>query len=456
MKKQRSSPFKATPALGRWLKKVKADAAIEALADLMPNAAIFVVDQDQTVLFWSHGAERLLGFDSDEVVGAHCSKSNRCVQCMAGCGIATFGRVDSVPLSLYRSDGSIVSVRKTAMAFFDENGDFGGGIEVLVPARESASTRRPIPLMTNEFHGLISCDEVMLQAFRTIQNVSATDATVLVRGESGSGKELVARAVHEESQRSAELFVAVNCASLSTTLLESELFGHVKGAFTGAIRDHAGLFRQAHRGTLFLDEVAELPLGLQAKLLRVLEGQEFTPVGSTKTVSVDVRIVAATHRSLREEVKEGRFRQDLMFRLRVVPLFIPPLRERRGDIELLLWHFISQHNKRGLRRVERVAPEAMIRLLDHSWPGNIRELKNIVQYAFAVGRGEELLPAELPPEFRKSPQTLSKVVMGIEVESEGDRIRRALTAVNGHLGKAAELLGVSRATLWRKRKKHGI
>ncbi len=301
------------------------------------------------------------------------------------------------------------------------------------------------------FHGLISRSPAMRDVFQIIQNAAETEATVLVRGESGAGKELVARAIHELSGRHDAPFLAVNCAALSANLLESELFGHVRGAFTGAIKDHKGLFQRAHGGTLFLDEVAELPLELQAKLLRVIQERNFLPVGGTMSMPVNVRLVAATHRSLREEVKNGRFREDLMYRLRVVPIFLPPLRDRREDISVLLWHFIEQHNAANRRKIDEIEPEAMRLLLDYSWRGNIRELQNVVEYAFAVGRGTILKQAELPPEFREVSLVETKVVF----EDEKSAIKRALIETK-NVNAAAQRLGMSRATLWRKRKLYDL
>ena len=266
--------------------------------------------------------------------------------------------------------------------------------------KAAAEVTKPDPESQN-FQGILSRSPAMRDVFQIISNAAETEATVLVRGESGAGKELVAKAIHDLSARHSAPFLAINCAALSSNLLESELFGHVRGAFTGAIKDHSGLFQRAHGGTLFLDEVAELPLELQAKLLRVIQERNYIPVGGDRSIEVDVRLVAATHRSLREEVKSGRFREDLMYRLRVVPIFIPPLRERREDISLLIWHFINQHNAANFRKIEKIEPEAMRVLLDYAWPGNIRELHNVVEYAFAVGRGTTLRLSELPPEFRE-------------------------------------------------------
>ena len=292
----------------------------------------------------------------------------------------------------------------------------------------------------------------MHTVFQIIRNVGATEANVLLRGASGTGKELAARAIHLESPRHNNPFLAINCATLSPTLLESELFGHVKGAFTGAIRDRAGLFREAEGGTLFLDEVAEVPLELQARLLRVLQDRTVVPVGSSKAVHVNVRIVAATHTSLRERVASGRFREDLMYRLRVVPIFLPPLRERIGDVALLFHRFIHEQNQQGIRRIASIDPAVLRAIEGHDWPGNVRELHNVVEYAFAVGRGPTFTLTDLPPELRGAEPPGAGHV-SLRAADEGDRIRDALNAAHGHVGKAAAALGMSRPTFWRHRKK---
>ncbi len=304
------------------------------------------------------------------------------------------------------------------------------------------------------FQGILTRSPVMKDVFQIIQNAAQTEATVLVRGESGSGKELVARAIHHLSTRHDAPFLAVNCAALSSNLLESELFGHVRGAFTGAIKDHPGLFHRVHGGTLFLDEIAELPLELQAKLLRVIQERNYLPVGGVKSMPVNVRLVAATHRSLREEVKKGRFREDLMYRLRVVPIYLPPLRERREDISVLIWHFIDLHSAANGRKIEKIEPEAMRALLDYPWYGNIRELHNVVEYAFAVGRGIVLRFSELPPEFREKP--VAHFIQTKDIfQDEKTLIERALIE-HKNVNAAADALNMSRATFWRKRKKYEL
>ncbi len=310
------------------------------------------------------------------------------------------------------------------------------------------------------FHGMWTRDAGMKRMFRIVEKVAHTESSVLVRGESGTGKELVANALHEISERRKGPFRAINCAALPPNLLESELFGHVRGAFTGAVRDSPGHFRLADGGTLFLDEVAELPLDLQAKLLRVLETRTIIPVGGRQPVPVNVRIVAATHRALRREVEAGRFRADLMYRLRVVPLFLPPLRERRGDILPLARRFLDELEQNGPRRVERFSPGARRLLESHSWAGNVRELRNVMEYAYVIGEGPVLQEADLPPEFSEPCAPPEAPLLATREEEEEAQeaapahdpatLRAALARAGGNRTQAAKLLGISRVTLWRR------
>jgi two-component system response regulator AtoC len=317
--------------------------------------------------------------------------------------------------------------------------------------------KRPSSLALQNVRGIYTRAPEMQPLFRLIERVAHTEATVLVRGETGSGKELVARAIHHLSPRTGKPFSAINCAIFSPTLLESELFGHVRGAFTGAVSDHPGLFKQADGGTVFLDEVAEMPLEIQARLLRVLEDRTFVPVGGTKPVTVNVRLISATNKALRREVAAGRFRADLMYRIRVVPLFLPPLRERTGDIEALVWHFIDQFNEQGLRRVEAVSRAAMEALLHYSWPGNIRELRNVIEYTFIVGEGPILDVDDLTPELRGEPPPGEEPTVEKSLQQmDRERIVAALAKHRGRKAAAAAELGVSRSTLWRKLYEHHL
>ncbi|MBW2732660.1 MAG: sigma 54-interacting transcriptional regulator [Deltaproteobacteria bacterium] len=305
------------------------------------------------------------------------------------------------------------------------------------------------------FFGMVTVAPEMRDFFELARRVARADSTVLVRGETGTGKELVARALHEFSPRAKKPFAAINCATLTPELLASELFGHVRGAFTGAVKDRQGLFVQGDGGTVFLDEIAEISMDTQARLLRVLQERTFVPLGGTQPVKVDVRVVSATHTGLRQMVEARTFREDLMYRIRVVPLFLPPLRERTGDVEALTWHFIREHNARGLREVSGLEGRASEAMCAYGWPGNVRELQNAVEHAFAVGEGPILALHELPPELRgEGIVRVAKPLTANEMERE--RIVAILEEVRGKKGLAADRLGMSRSTLWRKMREHGL
>ncbi|WP_020483589.1 sigma-54 interaction domain-containing protein [Methylomonas sp. MK1] len=448
----------SSPLFKRWLGQIGADQVVEVLTDLFESGAAFIVDSNSDILLWSKGAEQLFGLSATETIGKPCKTALNCDSDNDPCNLAELGIVKSQAVRIHRPDGRTLNCYRTARAFYDSNGGFAGAIEFLQPQSDTPPEQKPDD--SDSFHGILSRDPAMKEAIKIIRNVAETEATVLIRGESGTGKEMVAHALHLESPRHYQPFLAINCAALTPSLLESELFGHVKGAFTGAVRNHAGLFQRANGGTLFLDEIAELPLELQAKLLRVIQERNFIPVGGDSAVSVDVRIIAATHRSLREEVKAGRFREDLMYRLRVVPIFLPPLRERRQDISLLLQHLIDRHNTQGHRHIDSIAPEAMRLLLDYRWPGNVRELNNVVEYAYAVGRDSELSIGDLPPEFREPLRPTATLDQRLaprpKSQNEAELIREALENNPDNLEQAAQYAGMSRATFWRKRRKYGL
>lgn len=432
-----------------WLMELDHLEVFSKLLDLCDPANFYIVDQDQQLICWSAGMEKLSGIAANRILRKICPTEY-------------FINEDTDrALRTINAYGVSIDLMQSTRLLRNQSGTVIGGIGILLPNRadyvEKTAAKTSFTNKQN-FHGIISRSPAMRDVFQIIQNAAETEATVLVRGESGAGKELVARAIHNLSARQNAPFLAINCAALSGNLLESELFGHVRGAFTGAIKDHQGLFQRAHGGTLFLDEVAELPLDLQAKLLRVIQERNYIPVGGDRSIAVDVRMVAATHRSLREEVKNGHFREDLMYRLRVVPIFIPPLRERREDVALLIWHFIDLHNSARLRKIEKIEPEAMRLLLDYPWPGNVRELHNVVEYAFAVGRGGTLRLSELPPEFRETRRTdpATQQYAAMTAADETANIRHALEQSNGAVTAAAQLLGMSRATFWRKRKLYNM
>lgn len=314
--------------------------------------------------------------------------------------------------------------------------------------------RRSGPSEPVQFHGMVTVSKKMLAFFELLSRVAATEASVLMRGETGTGKELAARAIHALGRRVKGPFYAINCATLSTELMMSELFGHVKGAFTGASSERKGLFELASGGTLFLDEIAEIPVEVQARLLRVLQEKTITPLGSSLVRKVDVRLVSATHQSLRAAVAAGRFREDLMYRVRVIPLFLPRLAEREGDVEMLAWRFIAEFEKAGYRKIKDIEQKARAALLEYPWPGNIRELRNVIEYACAIGEGDVLGLGDLTPELRgEGPPTAHAASLA---QIERGRIVDAIAKCAGHRGKAAAKLGISRSTLWRKIREHRL
>ena len=293
----------------------------------------------------------------------------------------------------------------------------------------------------------------MVELFKLVSRVAGTKSSVLIVGESGTGKELIARTIHEASPRRDRPFVAVNCTSLSETLLESELFGHVKGAFTGAIERRPGLFLEANRGTVFLDEVGDMSVSMQAKLLRVLQEQEVKPVGGAETIPVDVRVVAATHRDLEALVRSGAFREDLYYRLHVVALLVPPLRERREDIPVLAGHFLREYAARANRQLSGFSSAAMKAMLAHSWPGNVRELENVVERAVALAPGPTVEEGDLPAKLAASPSPAPNSRPGRNRptldETVRDQVFGALEQAHGNKSEAARTLGIPRRTLYR-------
>ena len=316
--------------------------------------------------------------------------------------------------------------------------------------REAASRGDQIPMVAE--------NRAMRRALDLVRRAAPADSPVLIRGESGTGKELLALAVHAQSPRHSKPLVVVNCSAIPETLLESQLFGHRRGAFTDAREDRVGLFQAAEGGTLFLDEIGDMPFGLQAKLLRVLQQKEVHPLGAQAPVRIDVRIVAATHRDLEQLVEQGRFRQDLYYRLNVIAVHVPPLRERPEDIAPLIAHFLAKHGRRLERPGCTLSTEAMARLRGHSWPGNVRELENVIERALVLGRGQAIDVEDLPEPLvgRSGPRVESAEEVRMLVDVERDQIIKALRATRGNKTAAARFLGLDRKTLYRKIEAHGI
>jgi transcriptional regulator with PAS, ATPase and Fis domain len=441
--------------------KIKASAADrdrELLAralDELTGAAL-VLDAQLRVRLASRGAEELLGFEvpiGGSAATLLCGDGpERPFAESLAAGIP-FQAVIPRP---GRRPASHEQVRVRSVPFGDGAATLGWIVHVA--AIDGGDAAEPVL-----FHGMWTRDPRMKQTFRIIEKVAAEDVTVLVRGESGTGKELVAQALHALSPRREGPFRALNCAALPDHLLESELFGHVRGAFTGAIRDTPGHVQLADGGTLFLDEVAELPLELQAKLLRVIETRTVLPVGAREATPVDVRFVSATHRALRAEVAAGRFRADLMYRLRVIPIRLPPLRERPADALLIAGKILEQLNARGRRQIASISAAAEAAMERYEWLGNVRELRNALAYAFAIGAGEVLELEDLPPEIA-APGRIDAEVTVVTEAAHGDaeaapelrRIRDALARTAGNRDRAAKILGLSRVTLWRRMRALGL
>jgi two-component system response regulator AtoC len=313
------------------------------------------------------------------------------------------------------------------------------------------------------FGSVVAGSEAMAGVFDLVDRVADFKTTVLITGESGTGKELIAKEIHSRGRRSSFNMVAINCAGIPETLLESELFGYKKGAFTDASRDKPGLFMQANKGTIFLDEIGEMPFSLQAKLLRILQEEEVTPLGGTTPEKTDARVIAATSKDLEYEVKEGRFREDLFYRINVMTIHLPPLRERRSDIPLLVSHFIDIFNAKLGKNVEGLSSEAMALLMGHSWSGNIRELENVIERAIILSKGKFITPAELPPSITAGGNMLSAIEPGdtLSIKKatrtlEQGLIEKALKLTGGNKSKAAQILEISRPILIAKIKEYDI
>jgi PAS domain S-box-containing protein len=419
---------------------------------------IIAHDLNRKIFLFSHGAEILTGVSRELVLGRDCHElfiSHFCGEQCLFCGEhADYSKMpkSSYSVTFNTSDGSRKEFDMTRAPLRNE---FGVVIGTIATIRDTTRVHELEARLgeTESFSGIIGQDHKMLDLFGLIKDLAQSDYPVVITGESGTGKELVAAAVHKESNRRDRLFVPVNCGALPEGTLESELFGHLRGSFTGAIRDKKGRFELADKGTLFLDEISELSLRMQVKLLRVVQEGVFEPVGSEHSRKVDVRILCATNRNLKEMVAEGTFREDLYYRLAVVPIEIPPLRERRTDIAILAQHFLEKNTIKLARDGVRFSEEALSCLMSHQWPGNVRQLQNAIQYSLIKCRGTIILPDHLPPEVISAsfipvsyPHTPGKA--GRKPKLTLEIVEGALVKAGGNKAKAARSLGVGRATLY--------
>lgn len=411
---------------------------------------IIAHDMDRRIFFFNQEAERITGYPRNEVVGIDCHQAFGSPLCGGRCAFCDekpdLAEKSEYTLNITTKSGETRRVEMTITSMKDGKGRFVGVLTSFRDITDLFSLKLRAGELTS-FGNIIGQDSKMLDIFRQIRDVAVYDFPVHIAGETGTGKELVAGAIHNESPRAGAPFVPINCGALPEGLIESELFGHVKGAFSGAIRDKKGRFELADGGSVFLDEVAELSGNIQAKLLRFLEEGKFERVGGEQTAAVNVRVISATNKNLKEEVKRGRFRDDLYYRLNVIPIQLPPLRERKIDIPMLIDHFLREAGIRYGKKPLKVSARAMSLLMDYRWPGNVRELQNAMQFAFVRCSGKTITPENLPLELRQNEN--AGIHRGPSKKLDPDGVSTALVKSGGNKAKTAKLLGVGRATLYR-------
>jgi PAS domain S-box-containing protein len=437
---------------------VEFSALFENLAE-----GVFTINRRWRITGFNRRAEEVTGFTRGEVIGRYCWEIFKSDRCQIDCPLKTtmsdgVTRTDQ-DVRMLKKGGRQLTVLVNTSIIKDKKDRVIGAVEFFRPlnlANRPGGLESGGPPAAVE---IIGHSAVLDKLLRMLPDIAASEASVVIEGESGTGKELFAKAIHYQSPRAQGPFVGVNCSALAESLLESELFGHVRAAFTGAITSHVGRFELARGGTLFLDEIGEFKPELQVKLLRVLEERVFERVGSTQPIPMDARIIVATSRNLKEEVRRDRFREDLYYRLRTVPLFLPPLRERPEDIPALVSHFISRLNRKYRKDVRGLDPKIMGRFQHYHWPGNVRELERVLEYAFVFVKGPIIHRSHVPEfdELPRGPQPATASPAYSELwEHEREAILKALKKAQGRRQVAARLLGISRSSLWRKMRDHHL
>jgi PAS domain S-box-containing protein len=430
------------------------DIILDSIAD-----GVFTVDMDWHITSFNHASEEITGVPRDEAIGKPCCEVFRADICERNCVLRqtmkTGRPIINKPISIIRADGEQIPISVSTALLKDAKGSIIGGVETFRDLRQVVELRKEL-LHQYTVADIISRNHIMQKLFLLLPKVAKSESTVLLEGASGTGKELFAQAIHNLSARAKKPFITVNCAALPDTLLESELFGYKAGAFTDAKKDRPGRFALAEGGTIFLDEIGDISPALQVRLLRVLQNGSYEALGATETTKADVRVITATNRNLKEEVKEGRFREDLYYRINVVRLFIPPLKERKEDIPLLVEHFIDHFNRLEGKNLQGLSDHALSLLMHHDWPGNVRELENAIEHAFILCQQGLILPEHLPDQL--IPNDVRRgMSTGLTLkEIEAQTIFLALERNNWRKMATARELGIDKNTLRRKMIRLGI
>lgn len=443
------------------------------------HEGLIVIASDGTIVMVNQSFEQLIGYRSKDIIGKPCTMLE-CDACQLAikseenenrwCALfdPAHPGIKQCRCNLKKKDGTYMPALKNATVLRDEEGKPTGAVETITDVSELYRLDQEVVQLSrqlntdDDFYGIIGISPAMQQVFDIILKVGASDAPVIIYGESGTGKELVANAIHWSGIRKNKAYIPFNCAALNESLLESELFGHAKGAFTGAYQHRIGRFEAAKGGDIFLDEIGDVPLSIQLKLLRILDSKEFERVGEHTPIKTDVRIITATNKNLEELVAQNKFREDLFFRINIIPVFLPPLRDRREDIPVLVNAFIQRLISKTGKNITGLSQETMEMFMKYRWPGNIRELKGTLEYAFVIAEKGLIHLKHLPQKLAIEPvsnehaNSLVLPQLNNETYSQKDELIKALRQSNGNQSKAARILGVNRVTVWNRIKKYNI